>query len=92
MRDARSLGDLVREVQVDGAVLDQVQEQVGDVAGVELAGVQRHRRWHVSGADDGHAADIDVLTRLGELDIATRLGGEVDDDRAGTHPLGSPPW
>src|SRR6266699_2824736 len=87
VRDARALGDLVLEVKVDRSVLDQMQQQVGDVARVQLARVQRHRRGHVAPAHDHDAVHIHVRAGLGELHVAARLGGEVDDDRPGPHAL-----
>src|SRR6184192_777177 len=87
VRDARALRDLVLEVEVDRSVLDQMQQQVGDVARVQLARMQRHRRGHVAPAHDHDAVHIDVRAGLGELHVATRLGGEVDDDRPGPHAL-----
>src|ERR1700674_3290870 len=87
MRDAATLCDLVGEVDRDGAGLDEVEGEVGDVARKQLAGEKRHRRGHVAGPDDDDVADYDVLPRLGELDVAARLGGQVDDDRPAAHAL-----
>ena len=35
----------------------------------------------------GDAPDLDLLPRLGQLDVAAGLGGQVDDHRAPAHPL-----
>src|SRR5207248_8226748 len=67
VRDARAFRDLVLEVEVDRAVLDQMQQKVGDVTRVELARVQRHRRGHVATAHDEHAVHIHVRAGLREL-------------------------
>ena len=69
------------------AVGDEVVEHGRQVAGVHLAGVQRHPRGQVERADDGHALAHDRLARLGQLAVAAGLGGQVDDHRARPHGL-----
>ena len=56
------------------------------VARVQLRRVLRHPRRQVQRARDDHAAVGRVrLARPGELAVAARLGGEVDDHAAGPH-------
>src|SRR5438093_10990434 len=66
MRHTRALRDLVFEVEVDRAVPDQMQQQVGDVAPVQLARVDRQRLAHIAAAHDPPAAPIDAQARLGQ--------------------------
>src|SRR5437879_13226578 len=82
---ATALDDLVVEIEVEVPVLDQQQEQVCDVATVQLARVHRHRARNIAGAIDHHPAHVQDLARLEALGVAARLGGQVDDHRAGTH-------
>ncbi len=79
--------DLVGHVQGQLAVLDQVQQQGRDVAGVEGAGACGHRGRQVGGRDDGHAVvGDDGLVGLRQLDVAAqRARGHVHDHGAGLH-------
>ena len=78
---------LVVLVEHELAVLDEQLEELGDVPGVELARVQRHRRGRVREPEDVHAVADRGLARLGQLAVAAGLGGQVDDHRAGAHRL-----
>ena len=66
---------------------EQQLEQRLHVARVELAGVLGHRRRQVQRRDDRHVVLDDDLAGLGQLAVAARLAGEVDDHRAGLHAL-----
>ena len=87
--DDRGARDLIAQVQVQLAVLDEVQQQGADVAGVERARAGGHRGRQVGGRDDGHAVvGHDGLVGLRQLDVAAECaGGHVHDDRAGLHEL-----
>ena len=65
----------------------EVQEERADVARVELARVEGHRRREVRVPIDGHASVLDDLAGHGDLAVPAGLGGEVDDDRARAHAL-----
>src|ERR1700730_10179665 len=69
MRDTAALGDLVAKVERDRTVLDEVEEQVGDVARKQLACVKRHRRRHIACTDDHYVGRHGVLPRSRELDV-----------------------
>ena len=85
---ARARHDLVVEVRLElGPVHDDEAEEVGHVAGVEEAGVRRHRRGRVGEPAHEDAVVVDVLARLRQLAVAARVGRHVDDDRALRHPL-----
>ncbi len=60
-------------------------EQLGDVAGVEAARVVRHGGRRIAVADDRDVLVHDGLAGHGQLAVAARLGGQVDDHRAGPH-------
>src|SRR5882762_10072133 len=61
-------------------------QQRADVARVELARVERHRRGKIRQADERYAVTLDDLARLGRFRVASRLGRKVDDYRAWSHP------
>ena len=61
----------------------QQGEQRRHVARVELARVLRHLRRRVARADQGHGVPHDRLAGLGQLAVAARVGGQIDDHRAG---------
>src|SRR5438105_9419860 len=82
---AAAFDDLVAEIELYLAVLDQAQQEGADVATEELAGVHRHGGGQVTAAVDSHAVEHDRLAGLGHFDITTRVGGEVHDHRTGTH-------
>src|SRR5205823_8368853 len=52
--DARAGGDLVRPVELQLAVVDQVLQQRDDVSGVELRSVVGHGRGEIRQPDDCH--------------------------------------
>ena len=84
VRDAGAGDDLVVEVEAQLALLvEQQAEQVLDVLRVELRGVGGHVGGQVDRRDhlDAVVGD-DRLAALGELAVAARVAGEVDDHRA----------
>ena len=92
--EAGSGDHLVVEVQRQRALLvDQQAEQVLDVLGVELRGVGGHVARQVDRRDhlDPVVGD-DRLARLGQLAVAARIAGEVDDDRARGSCSRRPAW
>ena len=82
------LDDLVVEVGGELALLHDERQELGDVARVQEAGVQRHGAREVPDPDDGNAVDLEVLAGPAELEVASRLGGKVDDDAASSHLAG----
>ena len=46
----------------------------------------RHRARQVQQAEDDHVLAHDLLAGLGQLAVAARLGGQIDDHRPGSHP------
>src|SRR5262245_35847948 len=101
MRHAAAPRDLVLEVQPQHALANHMLQEVRDVAGVELAGVQRHGTRNIGCAVHPDAANVDYLPRAGYLTVATRLRGQIHDNRTPTHSVyhwggdqqrGLPPW
>ena len=58
-----------------------------DVLAQHLGRAGGHGGRQVGVTDDQHAVLHDFLAGLGQLAVPARLGGEVDDDRAGAHGL-----
>ena len=73
------------EVERELAAGREVLQQREDVAGVELARVERHHRRQVREADDRDALADGLDAGLRELAVAAGLGGEIDDAAAGAH-------
>ena len=86
-RNDRALDDLILEVGIELAILDEQIEQVLDVLRVHLAGMDRHGAGQVELAHDLDAIVLDGLAGSGQLDIAAGLRGEIDDDRPRSHAL-----
>ena len=72
---------------VQSPILVQVEQKRRDVLGIHLAGMVGDFRRQVGWAEDCHAMFDDRLVRLGQFAVATPLGGQIDDDRPGPHPL-----
>src|SRR5271166_1263926 len=62
--------DLVLEVEVERAILDDEGHEVEQVLGVKLARVLGKRGWKVQRAEDGGGAGLDRLARLRALAVA----------------------
>jgi hypothetical protein len=77
--------DFVLQVEVEFLVFNQVQQKIGGVASVHLAGVVRNAAGHVNGTDDSDVVGDDGFAGLRDLAVAAPLGGEIDNDRAGRH-------
>ena len=80
-------GDLIFQVQIQLAVLGQVQQKCGDVLAVHLAGVIRDRGRQVGRAQDRDAVNVDGFVGLGQLAVAASLGGQVHNYRASSHAV-----
>src|SRR5579871_516361 len=85
VRDTTIADDLIFEIQRHFAIADQQLQQTRDIARKHLARVHWNGAWQIDWPDDGHAMRDDGLARLCERTVATRLGGDVDDDGAGRH-------
>src|SRR5688500_12487188 len=80
-RDDRALDDLIIEVRLELAILDEQVKQVLDVLRVHLAGMDGHGAGEVELAHDLDAVVLDRLAGPGELNIAAGFRGKIDDDR-----------
>ncbi len=78
-------GDFVFRVDVQAAVLVQVEQKCRDVLRKHLAGVVRDFGRQVGWAEECHAVFDDGLIRLRQFAVSTALGGQVDNDRPGPH-------
>ena len=74
-----ALSDLVLEVDLEGAVVDQVEEEGGNIFGVHLAGMLGDCRRDVFGSEDLDPVCDHRLPRRGELTVATAFGREVNN-------------
>src|SRR6266516_4293945 len=72
-RHARARSDLVRPVELELAVLDQVLQQRDDVPRVQLRRVVRHRCRKVRQTDDRHVVLEGDLTGRRQLAVPARL-------------------
>src|SRR5438093_4113585 len=86
-RYQRPTRQLVAEVEVNSSILEQMHEELGDVSGVHLTGVERDGAGKVGGAKNGHTVANDLLARLSESAVTALLGGQIDDDGAWPHRL-----
>src|ERR1700752_120224 len=87
MRDARWTNHVVLHVDLQLTIFNQKREKRGDVARVELAGVNRHSCWQIRGSHDLSAVAFDYYTRLAECTVAACRAGEIDDDRTSLHSV-----
>ena len=85
MREESFAGDLVCPVELQLAVLDEVSDEGGHVAGVHLAGMIGNCAGDIDLAGDRDAV-IDVgLAGTGQLAVSTALGSQIDDHGPWSH-------
>ena len=63
------------------------QEQLGNVIGVESRGLRGQPGGQIGVANVGDAGVLAQLSGDGGFDVATHLGGQIDDDGARLHAL-----
>ena len=85
MGDAGSGEDFVGEIDGERTIFENEGEEVEDVAGVELAGMDGDLCGKVEGGEEGDAVDGLLDAGQGELAVAAGRSGEVNEDGAGTH-------
>src|ERR1035437_7115250 len=87
MGHAGAADDLVVHVEMEGAVLDEEGEEVGDVARIELAGVAGDGDGQVERGEEGNPVVDLGFAGPGQLAVPSTGGCEVDEDGAGAHVL-----
>ena len=85
MSNQRLADDFVIQVELQLAVLDQVQKERGYIARVHLAGMIWNTAGQVNGADDGYSVLDHGFASSREFTVSATLGGQIEDDRTGRH-------
>ena len=87
VRYAAALSDLVLEVKLQSAIAVQVLKQVGNIARIELAGMQGHGTGDFASAINSDTIHLDHSPWLCQLAVATTLCRHIHNNRASMHAL-----